>query len=197
MNDIVKTETYKGYKIEIWWDECADYRDSDHLGKFYSNLRDLNPDKKEIDEAFENGIFDKEGRIRDELIYVNVYAYIHSGIALSTSRRGQFADTWDSGWAGVMACTIDEARKWLGDNCTIEEIEKHLESEVEELDHFCQGEVYGFTLYDEDGTEEDSVGYYVGDIDYCLECAKGMVDAYEKYEYERQFNESMNYAEAE
>ena len=110
MNDIVKTETYKGHEIEIWLDEYADYSDDDHLGTFYSNLRDWNPDKKEIDEAFEDGIFDQEGHIKEELIYVDVYAYIHGGIALSTSRSGQFADRWDSGRAGIMACTIPPLR---------------------------------------------------------------------------------------
>lgn len=198
MNDIVKTETYKGHKIEIWWDECADYRDSDHLGTFYTNIpRELNPDNKEIDEAFEDGIFDDGLHIREDLIYVKVWAIIHSGVYLSTTRSGYFCDPWDSGWAGVMATTRENARKCLGNYVTIEEIEKQLEYDVEELNHFCQGEVYGYTIYGEDGEELHSCGYYVGDMEYVISDAKGMVDLFEKAEYERQFTESMNYAEAE
>lgn len=197
MENTIETIDYKGYKIGVWYDNISEYGDSDHLGKFYSNLRSWNPDKRDVDEAFEDGIFDRNSRVKEELIYIDVYAYIHSGIALSTSRRGQFADPFDSGLAGVMACTREDARKWLGDNYTVEDVEKLLESEVEEMDAFCQGHVYGFTIYDEDGNDFDSVCGFVGDMECCINDAKETIDNMLQDEYQEQFTESMEYSEAE
>src|SRR4051812_42414059 len=37
-----------------------------------------------------------------ELIGLRVFAYIHSGVALSTSSAGQFSDQWDAGQSGFV-----------------------------------------------------------------------------------------------
>jgi len=44
-------------------------------------------------------------------------------------------------------------------------------SEVEEMDSYVRGEVYGYVI-----DEEDSCWGFVGDIKYCIEEAKSIVD---------------------
>ena len=107
-----------------------------------------------------------------------VNAYIHGGVALSTSDEWPFNDRWDGGLGGVMATTRERAKEWLGRDATDDEIRESLQKDVDELDVFCQGEVYGFTITDENGEIIESVGGYVGDENYCREEAKSFVDSY-------------------
>ena len=182
---------YKGFKIEIWYDEDLTFDFFDHLGKFYTNCpRDLNPCNAKIQE-----ILDEDDRIDENYIYVPVYAYIHSGVALSL---GRFSDPWDSGFGGVMATTMDEVKKWYGKEIpTKEKIIEHLKGDVHELNSFCQGEVYGYTVYDEDDEEIDSCGGYVGDMDYVINEAETRIDCKINKYYKEAFVESMMYADAE
>lgn len=179
-------ENYKNHKIEIWYDEDARWDDYEHLGTFYTNIpREFNPDNHLVGE-----LRNDEGLINgDKYVFVCVNAYIHGGIALSTSEGWPFNDRWDSCFAGCMACTMEKARNWFGKECTKKDVVECLESEVRELNAYASGEVYGFTIY-KDGEWIEAVGSYT-DYDNCINAAKGMVDAYEQGENEAAFKEQM------
>lgn len=167
--------SYKNHEIEIWNDYDESYNDSEHLGTFYTSIpRHLNPDGHLLKE-----LKDEDGLITDkDVVFILVNAYIHGGVALSTSDEWPFNDRWDGGLGGVMATTRERAKEWLGRDATDDEIRESLQKDVDELDVFCQGEVYGFTITDENGEIIESVGGYVGDENYCREEAKSFVDSY-------------------
>jgi hypothetical protein len=93
---------------------------------------------------------DVEGTIDDvpeDSITLDVYAYEHGGITLSTS---PFSYAWDSGKVGVIYVTKDKIR----DNFNVSRVSTKLEnkvidilkSEIKVFDMYLRGEVYGYTL---------------------------------------------------
>ena len=192
---IYKEQEHRGYTCRVVYDEDpTSPGEWDQLGVLYSNHRDYNPQNHRIDEIL---VEDEDGNtvVDPDYIYVKVWAYIHSGIALSCSRTGQFSDPWDSGLFGIMAVHKDKAEKEFGDLSVPENLErvlKCLEGEVKDWDIYCQGEGFGFEVLDEDDCVIDSVwGYYgyegaeeamkdgIDSIDY-------RVDKQEREEAERQ-----------
>jgi hypothetical protein len=66
-----------------------------------------------------------------------------------------------------------------------------MEGEIEALNTFASGQIYGYTVEDENGEEVDSCwGFY--DIDEAINDAKGYID----YDYELRFGKSL-FAECE
>lgn len=98
-------------------------------------------------------------------ILKKVYAYEHSGMTIALT---PFSCRWDSGVLGFAMVTKDTIR--LENNVkrvTKELIEKAtlvLEGEIEILDQYIRGEVYGFKLEDAKGTEIDSCWGFFGDL---------------------------------
>ena len=132
-----------------------------------------------------------EGVLRDDVIVMPVYAYVHSG---ATIRVGQpFSCPWDSAQSGVVYCTDDEAKDWFRvrpshwdaelkrtvcdaprdtSPLTADERERAiavLTSEVEEFDHYLRGDIYGFVVTNDCGESVDSCWGFVGDEKYCME----------------------------
>ena len=181
---IYKQEEYRGYTIKVLYDyEPESPRAWDNLGTIYSNSRSYDPDGHSIEEIIdsETGKLDKE--FVKNHIMLHIYAYQHSGITISTRRGGQFSDPWDSGLFGIIAISNEDAIKnWGKQICTKEVREKALkclEGEVETLDQYYTGDVYGFIIEDEDGCEIDSGWGYYGsewiDKDLIQEC-KAIID---------------------
>ena len=98
-----------------------------------------------------------------DFVALPIYAYIHSGITIST---GSYGDPWDSGWAGYIYVTREEAEK-NGIEWNKGEMIKLLESEVKITKQWLTGEVYwiGIQKYDiEDGWDDyESCGGYFSD----------------------------------
>ena len=99
---IYKQEEYRGYTIKVLYDDDPhDPREWDNLGTIYSNHRRYDPDGHSIEE-----IIDSDGKLDREFvknhIMLDIYAYEHGGITLSTSSGGQFSDPWDSGLFGII-----------------------------------------------------------------------------------------------
>lgn len=104
------------------------------------------------------------------LVSLPLWLYDHSGITISCGDRVYpYNDRWDSGLVGwiVYARQKDDGEDWR------ERAFDRMQAEVEEYDQYLQGEVYGFTLY-ENGEEIDSCWGYYGDdlakngiLDYC------------------------------
>ena len=113
-----------------------------------------------------------------ELIGLPVYAYVHGNTQLSTT---PFSCSFDSGLAGFIACSREDAKGWFGEHhCkSTEEVLEVLRNEVEEFSKFLQGDVYNITIY-VDGKEEETVGGFYG-FDYAVEEAKVMAEGFVKH----------------
>lgn len=98
------------------------------------------------------------------VVILPMYMYDHSGI---TVRTHSFSDRWDSGQIGFIYAT----RKDILDNWGKKRLSKELrqkahnllEAEVKEYDDYLTGNVYGYVLEDESGTELWSCWGYAGD----------------------------------
>lgn len=91
------------------------------------------------------------------LIYLKVYAYIHSGIVLNTAG---FSCSFDSGMSGIIAISKDEVRKsWNVSRISkgiLAKVYEGLKSEVETYSKYLSGEAYGYEIHDNHGEVIDS-----------------------------------------
>lgn len=102
-------------------------------------------------------------------IVLPVYMYDHSGITIRTS---PFSCPWDSGQVGVMYCTKANAIHEFGKKILTKKAREAaincMVGEIETIDQYLTGQVYGFEVYDPDGSYLDSCWGFYGDSDYCL-----------------------------
>lgn len=118
-----------------------------------------------------------ERKAHEKAVILPVYLYDHSGLTINTTG---FSCGWDSGQIGYIYAT----RKQILDNFLEKRLTKKLRqkaedllrAEVETYDQYLRGECYGYVITDETGEETDSCWGFLGDIDYCIEEAKGVVD---------------------
>ena len=108
-----------------------------------------------------------------ELVGLPVYAYIHGSTQLSTT---PFSCPFDSGPAGFIACSREDAKGWFGKDVPEDRVLEVLRSEVEEFSKFLQGDVYNITIL-VDGKEEETVGGFYG-FDYAVEEAKVLAEGF-------------------
>jgi len=115
-------------------------------------------------------------RFDQQYIWLPLYIYDHSGIAMSTE---SFTCPWDSGQVGFIYVSKDRVRKeykWKRlTKKRVHQIENILESEVEEYHFYLCGEVYCAKVEDEDGNTVDSVCGLYG-WEYAVEHGKEMLD---------------------
>lgn len=172
--------TYKGHEIILEQDEGAESpREWENVGEIlYTSTRytlgDKRVDSEEIDEIIK----------RKDVIYLNVFAYIHSGISLSCSSfRGRAPHAhWDSGQCGIIWCTKEKAvKEWGKKLCTkkvVERAERHLKGEIETYNRFLNGEVVGYVI-EGPHCEDSCWGFYPdekGKYDYAISEAKSNID---------------------
>lgn len=98
---------------------------------------------KRIDEKSDQELF---VQIEKHVQILPIYAYEHGGIMIRTNK---FLCPWDSGQVGYIYVSKKQAREEYGKltKINLELIENVLKAEIEEYNHYLQGEVYGFTLY--------------------------------------------------
>jgi len=138
-------------KLKIFYDTTpSSPREWDNLTKMifigkHSHLGDKH-DFHENHESFEA----HQNHIAKELgaVYIApIYAYIHSGMTISTK---PFGCQWDSGKLGWVVITKEAIRDcWGIKRVTQKYIEKainQIEGEVEILDQYIKGDVYGFEV---------------------------------------------------
>ena len=81
------------------------------------------------------------------------------------------------GQVGVWIATADEiAEEYKGDK---ERAIARIKSEVATLDSYLRGECYGYVI-SRHGEEIESCWGFLGDDDYCLQEARGVVDRQER-----------------
>jgi hypothetical protein len=200
MNDyIVEEEIYKGYSIEIYYDEYPESpREWSNLGVILTKY--INESSVKVDDILDYNrhprfILGEEvdgepltvGEIIEEYtgekvpLVLPVYKYDHSGVIYRTT---PFSCPWDSGQVGWIYATEEEILGSFGkvDEDTIERARQCLISEVQTFSAWANGEVYGFVT-EKDGEHIDSCwGFY--STEDCLETAKETVDYLVKKEME-------------
>jgi hypothetical protein len=117
---------------------------------------------QEIEEKIKSG----------ELVGLPVYAYVHSGVALSTS---PFGDPWDSGQSGFVFADPKRMSEEFGEDFDFKEI---LESVVKDLNTYLQGDVYVIRVF-VDGEDAECVGGFYG-LDYAKQEAKELAEIHAK-----------------
>jgi len=171
----VHNEEYKGHEIEIDYDidPMNPRTECDNLGTMvcFHGRYDLG-DK-------DHGFSLEEAReIETDINYISLplYLYDHSGITMNTTG---FSCPWDSGQVGVIFVSKETVRKEYGvkriSKKLRENVLRYLRCEVEEYDQYLRGEIYCFSIEDENGDVVDSCcGLH--DLDYCIEYAKNSVN---------------------
>lgn len=156
-----------GYTLKILPDSNPLHprRDYDHLGTLLAWHRDYDlgdnndyPQPKDFYESEEA-----------KQIYASLPVYMldHSGIRVScNSFRYCDPDGWDSGRLGTIYCTEEQAKKWLGENCTPDQAKKVLYDEIETYDTYLNSEFYGFAIEGLNGEHEDSCWSFMHDGDF-------------------------------
>ncbi len=193
MDDMILYEqkVHRGFKCSVYYDpDPMSPDDWDTLGEIYSNHRYYNPCDHKIEEIL---IEDEDGNLHvdPDYIYVKIWGYEHSGLSLSCSRAGNYADPWDSGLFGLMAVHKDKAAMEFGDMSNPENYEramKCLKNEVYYWDLYYTGQVYGYVVEDKDGCHVDSCWGFYGESDEvmkeAIEIADSEADRREKAERE-------------
>ena len=172
---------YKGNHINIYYDEDAlnPRQEFDHLGTLYTAHRRYQPEKDfdsnfNINEVFEGRIGDFRDSFLKQYVALPVYLYDHGATTIATT---PFSCPWDSGFFGIIAVPLERIRKEFGwkhvTKARREQIEAYLQVEIEELDSYYTGEVYGYEISPEDDDKEvmDSCWGYYGS-----KCIKDVVE---------------------
>lgn len=168
-HNIVKEVKSEKGSLKIYLDNCPeDPRNWDNMSKMVCfhrkyNLGDDHNYKvgdysgwHELAEAIEKDY--------DIAAMVPLYMYDHSGITISTT---PFSCPWDSGQIGWAFITKDVIRKEFGmKRVSAKAKERALEvllAEIQVYDEYLRGDVYGYTLEDENGDLVDSCWGFYGD----------------------------------
>lgn len=166
---------YRGIDIEIISDDHPQSPDEwgnddcfliyDHRD-FLVKVKGFDPD--EVFEAMQ-----AKKKMFDGYYYFPVYAYIHSGVALSLGKSGYpFTCPWDTSFKGFALVKRTKGWSWRRDKAY-----KIAQSIVTEWNDYLSGNVWGYNIEE---TGDSCWGYY-GDYDQeggCLSEAKSCVDHY-------------------
>jgi hypothetical protein len=99
------------------------------------------------------------GRIVDDksaVAVLTIYICQHGDVQLSTD---PFNDPWDSGIVGIYYTALEDINT-LG--VSLDQVDRILRAEIEALNHWLNGDVYGVRIFDQDGEEMDACWGFFG-----------------------------------
>jgi hypothetical protein len=107
----------------------------------------------------------------DAVLVKPVHVYKHSGTSISTNDGYPYNDRWDSGTIGFVIITKQDLREEYNWklitqkrlDSVIDNINNVMDSEIDTLSDYIGGNVYEFSIQDENGDTEDSCGGFYGD----------------------------------
>lgn len=154
-----------GYTVCVYTDHDAENprQAFDHLGTVVLTTRSRYTfgDEELTPESLQTIASDKR------LISLPIYMYEHSGVTINTTG---FSCPWDSGQVGVIYVDKSDAITEFGNpsakarRCTPKVRDaalRCLRAEIDELDAYITGSVYGYAVFDPRGVEVESCwGYY-------------------------------------
>ena len=181
---ILESEEYKGYNIEIHYDECTDNpRKWDPLTEihYHSNRYTLGDTNHIYDIEGYKRILKEAEKNRD--IIIPLYAYIHSGIALSLAsfygKLPQGHAEFDSGQCGTVIIRRKHILKEYGKKILTKALKELVynvaKSEVEIFTSYLNGFVYEYII---EGEDISCGGFY--DTEDDMKDAKSHIDYLEK-----------------
>jgi hypothetical protein len=169
MKTYVKTSITTEPRLVIRYDGDSDSpREWSNLGYFITQDRNYNsPDKneelqavikaggEEVGDNLEHVKYIKKNYKTEKILAIySIVKYEHSGVSYSLGSKSGF-DYSNNGFYVITDKTAEE----LG--TPKKSFEKVIKQELEVYNQWCNGEVYGFTLYDEAGETLDSCwGFY-------------------------------------
>lgn len=159
MDKPVRTETYRGYAIEIYPDyNPMDPRDWDNV----SEMACYHPRYSLGDFNFKSGqqVLDHMDAIRDQIVCITWLSILdHSGLWLKAGTSFQCdPGGWDTSRIGY-AYVTEERLKLMG--TPRDRAEDVMKAEIEEYGAYIEGDVYGYVVKDPEGETVDSCwGFY-------------------------------------
>lgn len=143
MNNKIETIEYKGYEIETFYDDVSfspDEWGNEEMFVVYDH-RDFYVKRKGFDPADIFRHINEVKRYFYNGYYVfPLYAYIHSGVALSLGRGGYpFNCPWDTSYKGFVLVKRQKGWAWTNSKARVV-----AEAEVKEWNQYLSGEVYGY-----------------------------------------------------
>jgi hypothetical protein len=107
----------------------------------------------------------------DAVLVKPVHVYKHSGTNISTNDGYPYNDRWDSGTIGFVIITKQDLREEYNWklitqkrlDSVIDNINNVMDSEIDTLSDYIGGNVYEFSIQDENGDTEESCGGFYGD----------------------------------
>ena len=91
---------------------------------------------------------------RGKIIYLPLYLYDHSGLAMSWNDGYPFNDPWDAGCVGIIFVHYDTVRKEFGCDEITDDVRNRvldtLRAEVEEYDDYLRGTVEEYDVEEEE-----------------------------------------------
>jgi hypothetical protein len=155
-----ETFTHAGYRISIHQDTDAQAPENDdEVFIVTTRNRHFQVDQPgfELDDI-------RDGKHNRKYHVFPLYAYIHSGVALSLGNAGQFSDPWDAGQIGyVLAAKSSFRVKPRTRKCKViaSSAEDVGRGTVESWNQYLSGDVWGYVIEDSDGDHVDSCwGFY-------------------------------------
>ena len=173
-----KNENYKNHNISIQYDENAESpREWDNLCIFHIAHRRYAFGDKNYNDFESINDAEKEAK-RNKDIILPLYMYDHSGITISLS---PFSCPWDSGQVGFVQISREKVLKEFSTKIFYkklkEKVIKIAKGEVETLDKYLCGKVYGYIIED---IEDSCWGYF--SIEEAVKEAKNVIDYIENKE---------------
>jgi hypothetical protein len=108
-----------------------------------------------------------------DLVTLPIFIYDHSGITINTTG---FSCRWDSGMIGIIWVDKARARVELGvKRLNLDRVRQMLRVEVETLDQYVTGTIYGYRVQDSEGEELSACWGFYGTSTECL--AEGLAEA--------------------
>lgn len=170
-----------GNYIEIWQDDLAESPrvDGDNLWKWicFHKRYSLGDDNKYRSSDFDSWE-ELEKQIKKDLgdCFIEPLAMIdHSGLHFYRGSGAHCCDPggWDSGRIGFAVLPKSKARKEFGrlTKKAVSTIYMNLDHEIDALNHFHSGDIWGFSVLDDTGEVMSSCGGFY-DHDECIKEAK-------------------------
>lgn len=170
----------KTYNVKIEQDiEPDNPRDWENMGtmlcwhKRYT-LGDENNYKHSNFSSWEDleATIDKE---EDSVVIFPLYMYEHGGVTISTT---PFSCHWDSGRIGLIFVRREDVLK---EKLSLKQVEEYLRQEVATYDQYLTGDVWGYTIEDEEGECLESCWGFFG-REFCEQEAAQQVEVFKKQE---------------
>jgi hypothetical protein len=169
MSDYIRKETTpSGFTVEVFYDPHPDNpcTEWDQLGTVALDKRSrYSFGNERLDSARLQEIGTSEDYVK-----LPIYIYDHSGITINTTG---FSCSWDSGCVGLIYVHKDKLYQEYDTKRITPKLRERvlttLRGEIEDLDRYLTGQVYGWRVLDPEGNDLESCYGYFGTVDDCLQ----------------------------